>query len=235
MLSKKIGGVRQPLDSSKVTRRKLPLKTWPWDILNDLFETNWSLNHTKKLTPHLSWHSWRQCRKCCQFVAKTSWLFQLTTSSLTFQFDLKLAIFPANDKVISHIFSPISTKTLPTTNIFLHEWFDSIFYFENLCDSYKMYSVTVSESEFFLIIGIWSLYKFLRWFKKLLPLNFLLKWIFDVCNLMAQILVKCNWIVLSTKGFPALETFESNPSVQFGSKMKSLSSFWFWRIKQKPT
>ena len=54
------------------------MKNLPWDILNDLFETNWSLNHTKKLTPHLSWHSWRQCRKCCQFVAKTSWLFQLT-------------------------------------------------------------------------------------------------------------------------------------------------------------
>ena len=75
-----------------------------------------------------SWHSWCQCWKCCQFVAKTSWLFQLTTSSLTFKFDLKLAIFPANDKVISHIFPPISTKTLPTTNISLHEWFDSIFF-----------------------------------------------------------------------------------------------------------
>ena len=101
----------------------------------------------------------------------------------------------------------------------------------------KMYSVTVRESEFFLIIGIWSLYKFLRWFKKLLPLNFLSKWIFDVCNLMAQILVRCNWIVLSTKGFPALETFEFNHSifVQFGPKTKSLTSFWFWRIKQNPT
>ena len=97
-----------------------------------------------------------------------------------------------------------------------------------LCDSYKMYSVTVSESEFFLIIGIWSLYKFYDGSKSFcLWIFFQNEYLMYVISWqdMAQILVRCNWIVLSTKGFPALETFESNHSifVQFGPKTKSLT------------
>ena len=95
-----------------------------------------------------------------------------------YKFVLKLAIFPANNKVvISHIFSRISIKTLPLTNIstFLYKNdLTAYFYFDNLCDSYKIYSVTVSESDFFLMIR--QVFKtFTAWFKKLLPKNFLSK------------------------------------------------------------